>query len=605
MAAITTRETSGGSATVKGSPLTNTELDTNFINLNLGLTSAAAITGGTITGITDLAVADGGTGLSSLTAGYIPYGAGTSAFGSSANLFWDSTNSRLGIGTDVPGTKLTITANTALPASSVESIGLSLIAANSAGFGILLDTFANSSSLIFRRSSGTSASPTAIGANAIIGSIGARAYGTTGYSSAARAQIALNSSETWTNTAQGTHITFSTTANTTTTTAEKMRIDNAGNVGIGNTPSGTYKLEVTGDGYYSSNLTVAGNITFGGGASTLSATTIQIDDTLISLADNNTADILDIGFYAGYQPASTALHTGFVRDATDSVWKLFSGVSAQPTTTVDFTSATYDAMRIGALTATSGTFSGVITASAGTNTAPAITTSGDTNTGIFFPAADTIAFTEGGAEVMRIDSSSKLFVSGSSTALTAIPGSVGNTSVYSRIGMTVINDTTTLGYFQTYNSNAATDLKTWRHGGQTDGSYIFQTVNDAYSSSTTRLTLSSAGVLSDAKGDVRAAPIQTKSSAYIAAQTDAGQTIYISTGGVTINASVFNAGDMVTIINNSASNQTITAGASVTFRLAGTATTGNRTLAQRGMATFVCVVGGATPDFYCSGAGLT
>ena len=29
----------------------------------------------------------------------------------------------------------------------------------------------------------------------------------------------------------------------------------------------------------------------------------------------------------------------------------------------------------------------------------------DTNTGMFFPAADTIAFTEGGTEVMRIDSS--------------------------------------------------------------------------------------------------------------------------------------------------------------------------------------------------------
>jgi hypothetical protein len=33
---------------------------------------------------------------------------------------------------------------------------------------------------------------------------------------------------------------------------------------------------------------------------------------------------------------------------------------------------------------------------------PAITTTGDTNTGIFFPAADTIAFTEGGGEAMRI-----------------------------------------------------------------------------------------------------------------------------------------------------------------------------------------------------------
>jgi hypothetical protein len=36
--------------------------------------------------------------------------------------------------------------------------------------------------------------------------------------------------------------------------------------------------------------------------------------------------------------------------------------------------------------------------------APSITNSGDTNTGMFFPAADTIAFAEGGAEAMRLDS---------------------------------------------------------------------------------------------------------------------------------------------------------------------------------------------------------
>jgi len=46
-----------------------------------------------------------------------------------------------------------------------------------------------------------------------------------------------------------------------------------------------------------------------------------------------------------------------------------------------------------------------LTVPAGSAAAPAITTTGDTNTGIFFPAADTIAFAEGGAEAMRIDSS--------------------------------------------------------------------------------------------------------------------------------------------------------------------------------------------------------
>jgi hypothetical protein len=53
-------------------------------------------------------------------------------------------------------------------------------------------------------------------------------------------------------------------------------------------------------------------------------------------------------------------------------------------------------------------------AAAGTASLPVITTTGDTNTGIFFPAADTIAFTEGGAESMRIDSSGNVGVNTSS-----------------------------------------------------------------------------------------------------------------------------------------------------------------------------------------------
>jgi hypothetical protein len=68
---------------------------------------------------------------------------------------------------------------------------------------------------------------------------------------------------------------------------------------------------------------------------------------------------------------------------------------------------------VGATTANTGAFttlsaSGVATFTAGTVSAPAITTTGDTNTGIFFPAADTIAFTEGGTESMRIDSSGRV-----------------------------------------------------------------------------------------------------------------------------------------------------------------------------------------------------
>jgi hypothetical protein len=59
---------------------------------------------------TPLPVGSGGTGLTTLTTGYIPFGAGTSAFGNTANLFWDNTNARLGVGTATPSSNLEVSA---------------------------------------------------------------------------------------------------------------------------------------------------------------------------------------------------------------------------------------------------------------------------------------------------------------------------------------------------------------------------------------------------------------------------------------------------------------------------------------------------------------
>jgi len=59
-------------------------------------------TSGAVTLSGTLVVGSGGTGLTSLTAGYVPYGNGTSALGNSANLFFDSANARLGVGTASP-----------------------------------------------------------------------------------------------------------------------------------------------------------------------------------------------------------------------------------------------------------------------------------------------------------------------------------------------------------------------------------------------------------------------------------------------------------------------------------------------------------------------
>jgi hypothetical protein len=111
------------------------------------------------------------------------------------------------------------------------------------------------------------------------------------------------------------------------------------------------------------DLVVAGNITFGSGATQLSATVINIDDTLIYMADNNIADTLDIGFIGAYDNG-VHTHTGIVRDATDKVWKFFSGLTAEPTSNViDFTGAVYDNLQIGNLV-TTGINKVVITAPA-------------------------------------------------------------------------------------------------------------------------------------------------------------------------------------------------------------------------------------------------
>ena len=97
-------------------------------------------------------------------------------------------------------------------------------------------------------------------------------------------------------------------------------------------------------------------------------------------------------------------------------------------------------------------------------------------------------------------------------------------------------------------------------------------------------------------------PQNSQTGAYTLVAGDNGKHINITTGGVTIPSGVFSAGNVVSIFNDSGSNQTITQGSSVTLRLAGTATTGNRTLAQYGLCTALCI---ASNDFVISGAGLT
>ena len=128
-----------------------------------------------------------------------------------------------------------------------------------------------------------------------------------------------------------------------------------------------------------------------------------------------------------------------------------------------------------------------------------------------------------------------------------------------------------------------------------------------YHNNTETLEVTSVGVtvtgaVTDSKGELRSIPKQAQTSAYVATAADAGKCIFISTGGVTINNSVFSAGDAVSIVNDSGSDQTITQGSGMTMFNTADGSSGNRTLAGRGMCT---IWFSAASQSYISGAGLS
>ena len=77
----------------------------------------------------------------------------------------------------------------------------------------------------------------------------------------------------------------------------------------------------------------------------------------------------------------------------------------------------------GGLIVSGADFTGV---SAGTTAAPSISPTGDSNTGIFFPSADTVAIAEGGVEAFRITSTGQLQATGAADVRLTL-GSGGTT----------------------------------------------------------------------------------------------------------------------------------------------------------------------------------
>lgn len=115
------------------------------------------------------------------------------------------------------------------------------------------------------------------------------------------------------------------------------------------------------------NLTLSGNLTVSGTTTTVDTQDLVVSDPMIYIGEGNTANLVDLGFVSSFDDG-TYQHSGLVRDASDSKWKLFKGVTDEPTTTINFGQGSLDTLAVGSLEATTVTPSSGVVFSDGTQT---------------------------------------------------------------------------------------------------------------------------------------------------------------------------------------------------------------------------------------------
>ena len=151
---------------------------------------------------------------------------GASAFDGSINFmvgstsrFFVASNGNIGIGTTTPVAALELT--NAFSTNQFTNIIETAYTTNNAG-----------SLFIGRKTRGTAAAPTAVLAGDNLANFAGRGYAATNFGTGG-ATIVMRAAENWSDTAQGTAMHFMTTQNGTNAQAQRMILDNLGNVGIG------------------------------------------------------------------------------------------------------------------------------------------------------------------------------------------------------------------------------------------------------------------------------------------------------------------------------------------------------------------------------------
>ena len=134
-----------------------------------------------------------------------------------------------------------------------------------------------------------------------------------------------------------------------------------------------------------------------------------------STADSNT-DVGGISIAEGMLPSNV---NNSLREIMSHTADWVAGTT--PLSTINIDGGAIDGVNLGANSAgtvagTTGSFSSVVSFASGTSSAPSLTNTGDTNTGLYFSGADEVSLTTGGTQRLSVDANGHLNINNSSSA---------------------------------------------------------------------------------------------------------------------------------------------------------------------------------------------
>ena len=313
------------------------------------------------------------------------------------------------------------------------------------------------------------------------------------------------------------------------------------------------------------NLTLSGNLTVNGTTTTIATTNTTLTDNLLELNSGASSNGNDAGIL---------IERGSTGDNAIIAWDESADKFTVGTTTGTASSTGNISITTGTLVANvEGNVTGNVTGNA--DTATGLATARDIG-GVSFSGTASI-------NLPGVNIAGNQNTTGTSGGFTA--GSASNlnsgTVPTARLGSGTASNSNFLrgdGSWQVVDTSPAgsnTQVQ-FNNSGSFAGSSSL-----TFNSGTGALT---ATTVLDGLGDLRSVPRLNKTAAYTLIASDAGKCI-TTNNSVTVNPSVLAEADVVSIINTTGSNITITQGSNFTIYYTADGTSGNRTLNKRGMAT--------------------